>query len=104
MSPEAKINTNLALRTYSIKIVENKYFDPFIMVMIMLNAISLAMIWIGMSQKWLNYLETASIIFNYIFILECVLKLIAYQKVYFKNGWNKFDFAIVVFGIWGLLR
>jgi hypothetical protein len=53
------------------------------MAMILLNAVTLAMIWIGMSQQWLQYLEKFSDIFNYIFIVECALKLIAYQKVYF---------------------
>jgi hypothetical protein len=53
------------------------------MAMILLNAATLAMIWVGMSQDRLNFLENFSDIFNYIFIIECALKLIAYQKVYF---------------------
>jgi hypothetical protein len=83
VSPEAKINTNFALRTYSIQIVENKYFDPFIMVVILLNAVALACVWVGISQSQLQYLETIQDIFNFIFILECILKLIAYQRLYF---------------------
>ena len=30
------------------------------------------------------------------FTLEAVLKLIAYQKNYFKETWNIFDFVVVV--------
>ena len=33
--------------------------------------------------------------FTIIFIIEAVLKLIAYGKSYFENSWNKFDFFVV---------
>ena len=36
-------------------------------------------------------------------MIECLLKLIAYQRSYFKNGWNNFDFVVVVGGIYGLV-
>ena len=42
-------------------------------------------------------LEYADMIFTYIFILEMLLKWMAYGfKAYFTNGWYKLDFMVVV--------
>jgi hypothetical protein len=35
-------------------------------------------------------------VFTVIFTLEAVLKLTAFGKFYFSNGWNNFDLVIVV--------
>ena len=40
---------------------------------------------------------------NFIFMIECILKLIAYRKFYFNSGWNVFDFFIVAGGLLGLI-
>ena len=46
-------------------------------------------------------------IFNYIFAIlftiEAVIKIIALKKSYFKNGWNLFDFIIVLGTIIGIV-
>jgi voltage-gated sodium channel len=34
-----------------------------------------------------------------IFTLEAILKIITYRSNYFKNGWNLFDFTIVVISL-----
>lgn len=42
-------------------------------------------------------LEYADMIFTYIFILEMLLKWMAYGfKAYFTNGWYKLDFMVVI--------
>jgi len=38
-------------------------------------------------------------IFTFVFLVECVLKLIAFGKSYFKNTQNIFDFIIVLANI-----
>lgn len=43
-----------------------------------------------MSIDIINYVCTA------IFILEAIIKLIAFGTDYFRDGWNIFDFVIVV--------
>ena len=40
-------------------------------------------------------LDLTNNIFTIIFILEAVLKLIAYGNTYFNNSWNQFDFFVV---------
>jgi voltage-gated sodium channel type II alpha len=37
--------------------------------------------------------------FTIIFIIEAVIKITAYKKVYFQDGWNRFDFFIVVVSV-----
>jgi voltage-dependent calcium channel L type alpha-1D len=38
-------------------------------------------------------------VFTAIFALEAVIKIIALDKIYFKDGWNIFDFFIVLLTI-----
>ena len=46
----------------------------------------------------LNYLN---FVFTGIFTIEAVIRLIAMELEYFKNGMNVFDFVIVLFSITG---
>jgi len=38
-----------------------------------------------------------------IFSVECIIKLIAMRKTYFKDNWNNFDFVVVMFSSLALL-
>jgi hypothetical protein len=44
----------------------------------------------------------AGYIFTVIFILEAILKLIAFKLSYFSNNMNKFDFFVVVASIFNV--
>ncbi len=46
--------------------------------------------------EFLNYM------FAIIFTLEAIVKILAYDKMYFIDGWNIFDFVIVIGTIIGL--
>lgn len=48
-------------------------------------------------------LDVFNYMFTSIFMLEAVIKIIAMKKKYFDDGWNKFDFAIVLGSIIGIL-
>jgi hypothetical protein len=58
--------------------VEYKYFESFIMSTILLNAGVLTMVWVGISKEMTENSELLQDIFNYIFIAECVLKIVVY--------------------------
>jgi len=73
------------------------------MIIIIFNAVALTFVWIGIDQEIFHNVEKIQEIFNYIFIIECLLKLIAYQKFYFNSGWNFFDAVVVVGGILGII-
>lgn len=53
----------------------------------------------GMTPEVTFVLRFSNYIFTFIFFTEAVLKLVAFGSSYFKNGWNKFDFFVVVSSI-----
>ena len=44
-------------------------------------------------------LDISNYIFTVIFIVEAILKSIAYGDTYFNNTWNQFDFFVVAASI-----
>ncbi|XP_062847301.1 sodium channel, voltage gated, type V-like, alpha b [Trichomycterus rosablanca] len=86
------------LRKTSYQIVEHSWFETFIIFMILLSSGALAFEDIYIEQRRVAkvVLEFADKIFTYIFILEMVLKWLAYGfKKYFTNYWCWLDFLIV---------
>lgn len=57
----------------------------------------------NLTPSFAFFLNFTGYIFTAIFLVECVLKLIAYGKTYFNNSWNKFDFVVVSSSIFDLL-
>ncbi|XP_036197694.1 sodium channel protein type 4 subunit alpha isoform X1 [Myotis myotis] len=86
------------LRRACFKIVEHNWFETFIVFMILLSSGALAFedIYIEQRPTIRTILEYADKVFTYIFILEMLLKWVAYGfKVYFTNAWCWLDFLIV---------
>uniref|UniRef100_A0A8C9PP45 Sodium channel protein n=1 Tax=Spermophilus dauricus TaxID=99837 RepID=A0A8C9PP45_SPEDA len=86
------------LRRACFKIVEHNWFETFIVFMILLSSGALAFedIYIEQRKTIRTILEYADKVFTYIFILEMLLKWVAYGfKVYFTNAWCWLDFLIV---------
>uniref|UniRef100_A0A3P9D948 Sodium channel protein n=1 Tax=Maylandia zebra TaxID=106582 RepID=A0A3P9D948_9CICH len=80
------------------QIVEHSWFETFIIFMILLSSGALAFedIYIEQRRVIKVVLEYADKIFTYIFILEMMLKWLAYGfKKYFTNYWCWLDFLIV---------
>ncbi|XP_035471916.2 sodium channel protein type 4 subunit alpha B isoform X2 [Scophthalmus maximus] len=79
-------------------IVEHNYFETFIIFMILLSSGALAFEDIYMEQRRVikMLLEFADQVFTYVFVIEMILKWIAYGfKTYFTNAWCWLDFLIV---------
>ena len=51
------------------------------------------------SDGFISVLVRMNYFFTAVFILECIMKIIAYGWKYFNNGWNKFDFFVVLSSI-----
>uniref|UniRef100_A0A6Q2YKX4 Sodium channel protein n=1 Tax=Esox lucius TaxID=8010 RepID=A0A6Q2YKX4_ESOLU len=86
------------LRKTCFIIVEHNWFETFIIFMILLSSGALAFedIYIEQRKTIKIVLEYADKIFTYIFILEMLLKWVAYGfKKYFTNAWCWLDFLIV---------
>ncbi|XP_073927118.1 sodium channel protein type 7 subunit alpha isoform X2 [Castor canadensis] len=96
-SQKGKIWQNI--RKTCCKIVENNWFRCFIGLVTLLSTGTLAFedIYIDQRKTIKILLEYADMIFTYIFILEMLLKWMAYGfKAYFSNGWYKLDFMVVI--------
>jgi hypothetical protein len=48
-----------------------------------------------MDQKRIKFLDNSNTVFSIIFIIEAILKIIAFGDTYFVANWNKFDFFVV---------
>ncbi|XP_053774723.1 sodium channel protein type 9 subunit alpha isoform X4 [Desmodus rotundus] len=95
-SGKGKIWWNIRITCY--RIVEHSWFESFIVLMILLSSGALAFedIYIEKKKVIKTILEYADKIFTYIFILEMLLKWVAYgYKTYFTNAWCWLDFLIV---------
>ncbi|XP_018409741.1 PREDICTED: sodium channel protein type 2 subunit alpha-like [Nanorana parkeri] len=86
------------LRKTCFRIVEHNWFETFIIFMILLSSGALAFedIYIEQRKTIKTMLEYADKVFTYIFILEMLLKWLAYGFAkYFTNAWCWLDFLIV---------
>uniref|UniRef100_A0A3P8WIY0 Sodium channel protein n=1 Tax=Cynoglossus semilaevis TaxID=244447 RepID=A0A3P8WIY0_CYNSE len=86
------------MRKTCYQIVEHSWFESFIIFMILLSSGALAFedIYIDQRRVIKVVLEFADKIFTYVFILEMILKWLAYGfKKYFTNYWCWLDFLIV---------
>uniref|UniRef100_A0A674AUE2 Sodium channel protein n=1 Tax=Salmo trutta TaxID=8032 RepID=A0A674AUE2_SALTR len=86
------------LRRTCFTIVEHDYFETFIVFMILLSSGALAFedIYIERRRTIKIILEYADKVFTYVFIIEMLLKWVAYGfKTYFTNAWCWLDFLIV---------
>uniref|UniRef100_A0A7M4DWY7 Sodium channel protein n=1 Tax=Crocodylus porosus TaxID=8502 RepID=A0A7M4DWY7_CROPO len=86
------------LRKTCFKIVEHNWFETFIIFMILLSSGALAFedIYIEQRKVIRTILEYADKVFSFVFVIEMLLKWVAYGfKVYFTNAWCWLDFLIV---------
>ncbi|XP_054027181.1 sodium channel protein type 5 subunit alpha [Dryobates pubescens] len=86
------------LRKTCYRIVEHSWFESFIIFMILLSSGALAFedIHINKRERIRDMLAFLDKIFTFVFVLEMVLKWVAYGfKKYFTNAWCWLDFFIV---------
>ncbi|KAF8571841.1 hypothetical protein P879_01070 [Paragonimus westermani] len=77
--------------------ITSQPFEYCIFIFILINTISLAMKFEGQPNAYADALDYLNMIFTGVFTVEFVLKLTAFGfKNYFSDGWNVFDFIIVV--------
>ncbi|KAM9409072.1 sodium channel protein type 4 subunit alpha B-like isoform 2-T3 [Pholidichthys leucotaenia] len=91
-----KVWSNLRRTCFSI--VEHKYFETFIIFVILLSSAALAFEDIYLEQRpvFKTILEYADQVFTYVFVVEMILKWFAYGfKAYFTNAWCWLDFLIL---------
>ncbi|MCL2468233.1 MAG: ion transporter [Micrococcales bacterium] len=78
-------------------LVDNPWFDRAILTVIVINAVVLGVETVpAVMDHHEGTLTTANHVFIGIYVVEMVLKLIAFRGSYFRSGWNLFDFVIVM--------
>ena len=102
-------------------VVTNKKFDMVIMAFIGLNMVSDRTFWylgtgicdialqVAMmcdhyqqTEQWSFVLDNLNLFFIVIFACEMILKMFALRHHYFSDGWNIFDFVVVLLSFAGL--
>ena len=94
------------------KVIENKWFDYFIMIIILINCVTMA---VEPDTKTKNLTKTEGkdffdimeYIFQIIYSLEMIVKIVALgfykeENGYLRDGWNIMDFIIVMMS-WGTM-
>ncbi|XP_073242529.1 voltage-dependent calcium channel type A subunit alpha-1-like [Porites lutea] len=78
------------------RIVDSRPFEYFIMLLIALNTLILMMKVYREPEPYRKTLNIFNTIFTFMFTGEAILKLFAFRLNYFRDGWNVFDFIIVL--------
>lgn len=81
--------------------ISQQFFDIFIMVLICLNMVTMMVETDDQSPEKEDFLFKVNVAFIVVFTGECMLKLIALRQYFFTNGWNIFDFVVVILSIAG---
>ena len=80
--------------------IEHRYFTGFIIALILINAVTLGLetndVLMAEHGKFMHFLDHGILA---IFVLELLLKLIAYRAEFFRSGWNWFDSAIIAISL-----
>ncbi|XP_070846164.1 sodium channel protein type 4 subunit alpha A [Chaetodon trifascialis] len=83
--------------------ISQQFFDIFIMVLICLNMVTMMVETDNQSAEKEDFLFQVNVAFIVVFTGECVLKLFALRQYFFTNGWNVFDFVVVILSIAGTM-
>ncbi|XP_054454522.1 sodium channel protein type 4 subunit alpha A isoform X1 [Anoplopoma fimbria] len=83
--------------------ISQQFFDIFIMVLICLNMVTMMVETDNQSAKMEGFLFKLNVAFIIVFTGECLLKLFALRQYFFTNGWNVFDFVVVILSIAGTM-
>ena len=78
------------------RMLESHNFDLFIISVILMDAFVLGLLASDVFDVYsAHILFLLDKLFMGIFIMEMILKIYAYRKGFFKNGWNVFDFVVI---------
>lgn len=64
-----------------------------------MNTLVLTLKWPNINPKTETSLNIVNYVCTGIFVVEAILKLIAFGRDYFRDGWNIFDFIIAIVSI-----
>uniref|UniRef100_A0A7N8Y1R4 Voltage-dependent T-type calcium channel subunit alpha-1G-like n=1 Tax=Mastacembelus armatus TaxID=205130 RepID=A0A7N8Y1R4_9TELE len=81
----------------------SQYLDLFITIIIFTNLLTMSMEHYNQPQYLEEILKYCNYVFTLVFVIEAILKLIAFGlRRFFKERWNQLDLAIVLLSIMGI--
>jgi hypothetical protein len=88
-------------RIFCMKIINKKWFDIFILLIIILSTIRLVVDTFINGYTFVLLFDISDLIFNIIFLVEALFKIVAmgltfYEGSYLEDNWNKIDAIIVL--------
>lgn len=89
------------IQGYIFDFTTKQSFDIVIMVLIALNMIAMMVETDEQTKQKKDVLGIINMVFIVIFTGECLLKMISLRHYFFMNGWNIFDFIVVILSIIG---
>lgn len=85
---------------FLIRLVENRWFHITVFILIIANAVILGAETLPSVAAGIGpVLAVIDRVIIYAFVIEIILRIAAYRFSYFTNGWNLFDFAIVLISL-----
>uniref|UniRef100_A0A8C4SBJ3 Voltage-dependent T-type calcium channel subunit alpha-1H n=1 Tax=Erpetoichthys calabaricus TaxID=27687 RepID=A0A8C4SBJ3_ERPCA len=107
LSPEAQRRPYFAdyspARLYIHTLCTSQYLDLFITFIIGINVVTMSMEHYNQPQSLEEALKYCNYVFTMVFVIEAVLKLVAFGlRRFFKDRWNQLDLAIVLLSIMGI--
>lgn len=80
-------------------VAEAPWFELLAAALVVLNVLVISTEHFGQPDSMTDVQQQLSIVFTALFAGEAFVKMVAYGAGYFKDGWNRFDFFIVMLGI-----
>ncbi|PNH08114.1 Voltage-dependent L-type calcium channel subunit alpha-1C [Tetrabaena socialis] len=81
-------------------IVNSWLFNNSILAVIIINVLFMAMVHVDMSATWQICMSYSNLLFTCIFVVEALMKMLAYGlRPFFRDNWNVFDVFVVVISI-----
>jgi voltage-gated sodium channel len=91
------------IQAYARRVIEAPWFEPFMIGLILFNAVLIGLeTFPEVEARYADLLHLGNHIILAVFIVEAALKITAVAPrfgLYFGNGWNLFDFSIVVLSL-----
>ncbi|XP_072532433.1 voltage-dependent T-type calcium channel subunit alpha-1H isoform X3 [Salminus brasiliensis] len=92
------------IRLYIHTLCSNHYLDLFITFIICINVVTMSIEHYNQPMYLEEALKYCNYVFTIFFILEAILKLVAFGiRRFFKDRWNQLDLAIVLLSIMGII-
>ena len=87
------------------EICKNPWFERTVVTLLFINMLVLALMTFPSikNSSWFEWLTVLDNVILALFVLELLLRLFAERLVYFKDGWNIFDFAVILISVVGTL-